>query len=133
MYDTHEEATNKLLQNALAYSRCEATGRDVSAAAYRLVATRLRDQSRHDLAEELERTADLLDRSGLAVSPTPPTPSPRTPPTSLTIRVRRRSDDVHASLEGQPGVWGCGPGTDAAIGSLVRTNRTMFGVQISND
>ena len=82
-----------------------------------------------EVASQLEAAANLVEQT------TSKLPMPEEGSTSphLTIRVWRRSDDFHASLEGQRGVWGCGPGSDAAIGDLVRSNLATFGIKALDD
>lgn len=56
MHDLHE-ATEILLQTAREYGSSNALGGDVVAAAYRLVATKIREHGYQDLAKKLERHA----------------------------------------------------------------------------
>lgn len=82
-----------------------------------------------EMARQLEAAANLVEQT------TNKLPAPEEGSTSphLTIRVCRRSDDFHASLEGQHGIWGCEPGSDAAIGDLVRSNRATFSIKAIDD
>lgn len=47
------------------------------------------------------------------------------------IIVTGRDADVHAAIAGEPGKWGCGDSSDAAIGSLVRSWPEEFGITIT--
>lgn len=62
MNDLHE-ATEILLLTAREYSSSNATGGDVVAAAYRLVATKIREHGYADLAKELERYAVQAEKT----------------------------------------------------------------------
>jgi hypothetical protein len=84
-----------------------------------------------EVAHQLEAAAPLMEQPKTTTSSLSMPKEGSTSP-HLTIRVCRRSDDFHASLEGQRGVWGCGPGSDAAIGDLVRSHPEMFGIKIDD-
>ncbi len=45
------------------------------------------------------------------------------------IVLRKRTNDIHASLNGQPGIWGCGRSDREAIGDLVLSHPEKFGIQ----
>ena len=47
----------------------------------------------------------------------------------MKIIVTQRADDIHVSVEGQPGVWGCGKSMYSAIGNLVSAHKTLFNVE----
>jgi hypothetical protein len=53
-------------------------------------------------------------------------------PTTLdaTIVVKKRSDDYHACMKDNEGVWGCGKDPVAAIGSLINAHRDYFNLEI---
>jgi hypothetical protein len=46
------------------------------------------------------------------------------------IVVTKRSQDYHACIEGELGLWGCGATSTAAIGDLVSSHYEHFGVAI---
>lgn len=60
--DMHE-VTEILLQTAREYGSSNATGGDVVAASYRLVATKIREHGYQDLAKELERYAVQAEKA----------------------------------------------------------------------
>jgi hypothetical protein len=50
------------------------------------------------------------------------------------ILITSRADDIHASVVGQTGVWGCGKTESAALGDLIRTHRKLFNIgKITNN
>jgi hypothetical protein len=46
------------------------------------------------------------------------------------IIVQERSSDYHASLEGQLGVWDAGQSIALAVGKLILSNRSLFGIEV---
>lgn len=46
------------------------------------------------------------------------------------IVVTRRSDDFHACIEGNPGIWDCGKTITEAIGNLIRTHPEKFNLSL---
>ena len=48
----------------------------------------------------------------------------------LKIKVIRRTNDFHASVEGRPGLWDCGNTASEAIGELLLSHPREFGVDI---
>jgi len=60
MHDMHE-ATEILLQTAREYGSSNARGGDVVAAAYRLVATHVREHGYADLSRDLEKKAEQAE------------------------------------------------------------------------
>lgn len=62
IHDMHE-ATEILLQTAREYGSSNALGGDVVAAAYRLVATKLREHGYQDLVKDLERFAAQAEKN----------------------------------------------------------------------
>jgi hypothetical protein len=48
----------------------------------------------------------------------------------MKIVITRRTDDIHACLEGCPAIWGCGKTSDEAIGNLISTHPETFGIEI---
>jgi hypothetical protein len=46
------------------------------------------------------------------------------------IIVTRRSDDYHACLENDSGVWGCGITVYSALGNLVLAHQAEFGLTV---
>ncbi len=49
------------------------------------------------------------------------------------IVVTRRSDDYHASISGQSGLWGCGKTESEAIGDLVQSHPEALGITVERD
>jgi hypothetical protein len=43
---------------------------------------------------------------------------------------RKRTDDFHACINGEPGYWGCGKTLHAAIGNLILTHPGRFSIVI---
>lgn len=41
----------------------------------------------------------------------------------LVIEVRRRSEDYHAQVRGNPGMWGCGTSATGAVGDVIVSHR----------
>ena len=48
----------------------------------------------------------------------------------LKIIVTRRTEDYHACLENQTGIWGSGKTQDEAIGDVVRSHKDTFKIEI---
>lgn len=46
------------------------------------------------------------------------------------IIVKKRSNDYHAHLEGNPDIWGCGDSYGEAIGDLVWTHQAEFNIEV---
>ncbi|HEY4521651.1 MAG TPA: hypothetical protein VJH05_00720 [Candidatus Paceibacterota bacterium] len=46
------------------------------------------------------------------------------------IILTKRSEDFMAHIEGHSEIWDCGPSPDAAIGSLIRSHREVFGIDV---
>ena len=51
----------------------------------------------------------------------------------IEIVVTTRTDDYHACIKGNPEIWGCGEDYDKAIGDLVRSHKSEFGINIEYD
>ncbi|MEK7502960.1 MAG: hypothetical protein AAB556_00765 [Patescibacteria group bacterium] len=49
------------------------------------------------------------------------------------IVLTKRSDDFMAHVENNSEIWSCGKNTDEAIGSLIRTYRELFGIDLRWD
>ena len=49
------------------------------------------------------------------------------------IILTKRSEDFLAHLDDRPEIWDCGKNPNEAIGSLIRSNREMFGIDLSWD
>ncbi len=47
-----------------------------------------------------------------------------------TINVTKRTEDYHACIDGEPGLWDCGKTPALAVGSLIYTHRDRFGIEI---
>ena len=45
------------------------------------------------------------------------------------VIVKNRSDDVHAHLDGETGVWGCGATSREAVGNMVQAHPGHFGIR----
>lgn len=51
-----------------------------------------------------------------------------------TIIVKRRSEnDYHASLKGNPAIWGSGKGYYSAIGNLLTAHTNIFGIKVEQE
>lgn len=50
----------------------------------------------------------------------------------MKIIITQRADDIHACLEGESGVWACGPTSEIALGKLLLTYPEKFGIEISD-
>ncbi len=47
----------------------------------------------------------------------------------MKIIVEKRPDDYMAYLEGNKGIWDCGPSISMAIGKLMITHKEVFGLE----
>jgi hypothetical protein len=50
--------------------------------------------------------------------------------TSLKIILTKRSEDIHACLESDHRIWGCGKSQYEAIGNLINAHQSTFGVTV---
>ncbi len=48
----------------------------------------------------------------------------------IAILLTQRADDWHACIEGDAARWGCGKSVNQAIGDLVNSHQTQFGVDV---
>ena len=48
----------------------------------------------------------------------------------MKIIIEKRSDDYMAYLEGNRGIWDCGPSISMAIGKLMITHPEAFGLEM---
>jgi len=46
--------------------------------------------------------------------------------------IEKRTDDYHASLKDEPGIWGCGKSVYAAIGNLINAHPEKFNIKIEH-
>ncbi len=53
----------------------------------------------------------------------------------VAIVIRKRADDLHASINGKPEIWGCGKSYYATLGNLISNHPEEFNIRIefSND
>jgi hypothetical protein len=49
---------------------------------------------------------------------------------TVTIVVTKRTDDYHACIKGHPEIWGCGRDKDEAVGDLIRSHESEFGIKV---
>lgn len=52
---------------------------------------------------------------------------------TVTIVVTKRTGDYHACIKGHHKIWGCGKDENAAIGNLVRSHKSEFGIEVQHD
>lgn len=46
------------------------------------------------------------------------------------IVITRRTDDYYACIKGHPEIWGCGREESSAIGDLIRSHESEFGIKV---
>jgi hypothetical protein len=49
---------------------------------------------------------------------------------TVTIVVTKRTDNCHACIKGHPEIWGCGEDNNRAIGDLISSHESEFGIKV---
>lgn len=48
----------------------------------------------------------------------------------MKIIITKRSDDLHACLDGHPEIWGCGKTSAQALGDMINAHQKTFNIEI---